>query len=236
MKDKKQQQQNDPTKRSGRRDPKVYVLIAIAVLAVGSIAYQTFRPRTPEAVSSAPSLKPVKSGPGGKMVDPINSTDEALNFEVLNEAPVVFNAEARNVFSFHVAAPAPTPQQLANAGGPGQEGEATPPPPPPPPAPVCGDGTCNGGERYETCPADCPPVLQPITLKYIGYIGYAKETSGPVAFLTDGKEVFMGKVNDVIANKYKVISITDQSVELGYVNLPANYSKSIPFEAGNTKS
>jgi hypothetical protein len=103
----------------------------------------------------------------------------------------------------------------------------------PPPKPVCGDRVCQPGETYDNCSSDCPPPPPPpIDLKYIGYL---REPEGPVAFLTDGKEVFMGRVNDIIANKYRVIRITDESVELGYVNLTTNQSKTIPFE-GNLKS
>jgi hypothetical protein len=43
----------------------------------------------------------------------------------------------------------------------------------------------------------------------------------------------MGRVDDIIANKYRVIKISDDSVELGYLNV--NQSRTIAFQ-GNNKS
>ena len=39
----------------------------------------------------------------------------------------------------------------------------------------------------------------------------------------------MGRVDDIIANRYRIIKITEESVELGYVNLKTGQSKTIPF-------
>jgi hypothetical protein len=98
----------------------------------------------------------------------------------------------------------------------------------PPPA-VCGNQSCEEGEDYQNCPTDCapppPPPPPPIILRYIGYLS---DPRGSVAFLTDGSSVFMGRVNDIIANKYRILKITEEDVELGYLNL--NQSSTIRFE------
>ncbi len=67
-----------------------------------------------------------------------------------------------------------------------------------------------------------------VNLKYIGYLLRDGE---PVACFTDGKEVYVGHLNDIIANKYRVTKITDQSVELA--SLKGDQSKTIPFEGNN---
>ena len=56
-----------------------------------------------------------------------------------------------------------------------------------------------------------------------------------MAFLTDGKEVFMGRENDIIANKYRILKITSEGVELGYLNLNTKQSRTIPYQ-GNSES
>ena len=83
-----------------------------------------------------------------------------------------------------------------------------------------------------TCESDCDPPPPPeISLKYIGFL---TDHEGPVAFLTDGKEVFMGRVDDIIANRYLVVKITEEGVELGYVNLKTKQSKTIPFSGSKS--
>lgn len=206
------------------QDRKVFVLLGILILTVIVIIYQS-APTPVLSTGSSKSTSKLKTteSPGslrGKVKeDPINTSDSVVIFSELQQKTVEFPGEKRNIFSFYVPPPPPTVAKVVNI--------------PPPPKPVCGDRMCQPGETYDNCSSDCPPPPPPpIDLKYIGYL---REPEGAVAFLTDGKEVFMGRVNDIIANKYRVIRITDESVELGYVNLTTNQSKTIPFE-GNLKS
>lgn len=221
-------------------DRKLYILIAVVSLTAFVIFYQaTSGPPARLSVSTPtqPSVaqKPLIQAKHTKNQNPLYTEDPDLMPQLEKEART-FENEKRNLFAFFVPPP---------------------PPPPPPPKPVCGDGTCNGTENFETCSSDCPPPPPPpvcgdnkceghetyqncasdcdpppppeITLKYIGYL---KDHLGDVAFLTDGKEVFMGRVNDIIANRYRVVRITEEGVELGYVNLRTGQSKTIPF-SGN---
>lgn len=205
-----------PAQASQRR--KMALLGLLAVLIVASIAYQysggPIRSLSRSQQSSREPATKLKAG------DALNTEDPEVEIAELKAGAGEYKPEkARNPFSFFTPPPPPpSPAVLAQ-----QEKEAAPPPPPPPP--VCGDGNCRGSEDYQSCPADCPPPPPPeISLKYIGYI---EEKDGVVAFLTDGKEVYMGRLNDIIANKYKVVRISSDGVELGYLNL--KQSRTIPF-------
>ena len=44
----------------------------------------------------------------------------------------------------------------------------------------------------------------------------------------------MGRVDDIIANRYRVVKITEEGVELGYVNLRTKQSKTIPFSGSKS--
>lgn len=207
-------------------DKKIFILIGLLLLTAFMIAYQwnmtpvvpsTTAVRSPEEAASS-----THTGPGRStaVTSPMDTNDATVIYSELQQNRVEFPGEKRNIFSFYVPPPPPPPPNLMKAQA-------------PPPPPVCGDHACQAGESYQNCPSDCPPPPPPpISLKYIGYL---KEKDGAVAFLTDGKEVYMGRVNDIIANKYKVLKITDEGIELGYVNLTTNQSKTIPFE-GNVKS
>ncbi len=219
---------SEPKKGVGERR-KLYLLIGILAL-IGLVSVWQMRARPVSYDSTTIASRTVPKSPARAGKDTVNSADVNLNYATLVKPRPVFQAEQRNIFSFHVPPP-PKPVQMAGMGPNGEPG-APPAPPPKPPDPVCGDHVCEGGETYENGPADCEPVRQPITLKYIGYL---VEAGTPVAFLTDGKEVYMGRVKDIIANKYRVIRISDDSVDLGYLNLPEKYSQKIPFE-GNNKS
>ncbi len=218
-------------------DRKLYILIGLIVLTAFVILYQaTSGPAARVSVSTPKETKLAKKPPAfskqSKSENPLYTQDPDLLPQLQKEART-FENEKRNLFAFFVPPP---------------------PPPPPPPEPVCGDGTCNGTETFETCASDCPPPAPPpvcgnrkcegnenyqncasdcepppppeISLKYIGYL---KDHLGAVAFLTDGKDVFMGRVDDIIANRYRVVKITEEGVELGYVNLKTGQSKTIPF-------
>ena len=145
-----------------------------------------------------------------------SSQDPILMADDLREDGPIFETEKRNIFSFFTPAPPPPrPEDIV--------------PPPPPPEPVCGNGACEGGEDLTNCPADCTPPPPPVPQMSLRYIGFLSEPKGAVAFLTDGKEVYMGRANDVIANQYRVLKISEDSVELGFLN-NNNQSSTIRFQ------
>lgn len=222
-------------------DRKLLILIGLVLLVAFAIFYQATS--GPPARISVSASQPAKQQPrvirkttvkGSKsnVENPLYTEDPDLLPQLQKEART-FENEKRNLFAFFVPPPPPPPPQPKPVCGDGKcngteshdtcESDCPPPPPPP----VCGDNRCEGGENYQSCPNDCDPPPPPeITLKYIGYL---KDHLGEVAFLTDGKEVYMGRVDDIIANRYRVVSITEEGIELGYVNLKTGQRKTIPF-------
>ncbi len=222
-------------------DRKLLILIGLVLLTAFMIFYQlTSGPpvRTsvsaPQPVKQQPKVikKTSVKGSQSKVQNPLDTEDPDLLPQLKKEART-FENEKRNLFAFFVPPPPPPPPPPKPVCGDGKcngteshdtcESDCPPPLPPP----ICGDNKCEGGETYQNCPNDCDPPPPPeITLKYIGYL---KDHLGEVAFLTDGKEVYMGRVDDIIANRYRVVSITEEDIELGYVNLKTGQSKTIPF-------
>ena len=205
------------------QDRKLLVLIGL-IVAIGIVLALQYRSgSTSVSGKSSEPVKVAKRGPS-KVVDPLETADPGLLLNRLEPTTQVDDGGKRNLFDYGAppAPPPPTREEIA------KQRAAQPPPP------VCGDGVCQAGESYQNCPADCAPPPPPpppeIKLKYIGYLS---QQGGPVAFLTDGKEIYMGHVNDIIANKYKILKITDEGVELGYLN--QNQSRTIPF-LGNNRS
>jgi hypothetical protein len=194
------------------KDRKVLILIALLILITVTL-YSQWNTGVPRNNSTSAPATQVRKRLSGASDDP-----EFL-FSKLKDEHLVFDNEKRNLFDFYQ--PPPPPPSPAQQQAAAEEQQK--------PQVVCGDQICQGEETYENCPTDCQPPPPPdIPLRYIGYLA---EEGGPVVFLTDGKEVFMGRENDVIANKYRILKITDQSVELGYLN--ANQSRSIPFQGNN---
>lgn len=196
---------------------KIFLLLGILVLIPVVLWLQ-----------SPPSNRPGTKGAARKEKSAVvAASTEDLDSMVpkLSEPRPEFTEEKRNIFGFHEQPPPPPPVVSSDPEEDAQAAENDAPPA------VCGNQTCEGGEDSQNCPTDCgPPPPPEISLRYIGYLA---EQKGQVAFLTDGKEVFMGRVNDIIANKYRILKISDESVELGYLNL--DQSRSIPFQ-GSGKS
>jgi hypothetical protein len=198
----------DASKKAFYENRKVLLLIALVSLIVLIWILQWNNGPTNTRVESAAKKNPGRSA-ANAMADP-----HVLAEQLKMEQPP-FEEEKRNLFDFFKAVPPPPP-----AGPPQTMAQA--------PQPVCGNQACEAGEDPTNCPTDCqppPPPIPPITLRYIGYMS---EQTGAIVFLTDGKEVYIGRQNDIIANKYRVLKITAESVELGYLNM--NESRTIPFQ------
>jgi hypothetical protein len=222
-------------------DRKLLILIGLVVLTASVILYQaTSGPPTRISVNVTPQQQQqpriAKKGPlqakQNKTENPLYTEDPDLLPQLQKGTPT-FENEKRNLFAFFVPPPPPQPPPPQPVCGDGKcngtenyetcGSDCQPPPPPP----ICGDKKCEGSETYQTCSSDCDPPPPPeITLKYMGYL---TDHLGAVAFLTDGKDVYMGRVDDIIANRYRIIKITEEGVELGYVNLKTGQSKTIPF-------
>jgi hypothetical protein len=81
----------------------------------------------------------------------------------------------------------------------------TPPPPPPPPTPV---------PTPYVEPTPPPPSLAPMTVKYIGSLADEKKGVKVAVLLNDRKEVLTGGVGEVVGNRFRIVSIGLESVDV----------------------
>ena len=81
----------------------------------------------------------------------------------------------------------------------------TPPPPPPPPTPV-------PTPFVEVSPP--PPSLAPMSVKYIGSLADNQRGVKVAVLLNDRKEVLTGGVGEVVGNRFRIVSIGLESVDV----------------------
>ena len=89
-------------------------------------------------------------------------------------------------------------------------------------------GPADGGEPPGTAPGEAPPAVSDdaagrmpdrpadpdgAVLRFIGLVD-APESAGRVAVVTDGAGVFHGRVDDVVAGRYRIIAIDPASIEI----------------------
>ncbi len=83
-------------------------------------------------------------------------------------------------------------------------------PPPPPPPKKTPQQILEEKKQLENAP---PPPPPPIDLKYYGFATDAASKTKKV-FLTNGQDIFIAREGDVVGNRYKVLSIGVNSVEV----------------------
>ncbi len=190
-------------------------LIAAFVVAMGGILYYQLRddtppPSTAPVVVSAPAVKTSTATkiavPSGNVAKSLGTTSAQLDPTLRMEAmlvteSVVYSGNGRNIFSPN-SAPVEIPQpKFTPRPKPG-------PPPPPPPPPV-------------------PPPPPPIDLKFFGT---ATAPGGKrQAFLLHGDDVFLAVDGDIVARKYKVISVSANSILME--DLANNNRQTLPLLA-----
>jgi hypothetical protein len=179
-------------------------LIGAFVLVAAVILYYDFRDDTPpRPVAPAVVSAPVKAAPAAKTgaavaVPPGRSTgaaaknlgttsaqlDPTLRMQaMLVTESLAYSGSGRNIFSVNsVPVDIPNPIAPVRKAGP-------PPPPPPPPG---------------------PPPPPPIDLKFFGTTTGADGKRD--AFLLHGEDVFLASDGDIVQRKYKVISISANSI------------------------
>ena len=87
---------------------------------------------------------------------------------------------------------------------------ATPPPTPPPPMP---SAPPVAEETPPPVTVPTPPPLPPLNIKYIGAFEGKKGLKVAV-LMTDRKEVLTGQAGEVVANRYRIVRIGLESVDV----------------------
>jgi hypothetical protein len=167
------------------------------LFAVGILYYELRDDTPPPPVAPAVVTAPVKTAPAtkaaavpsGNVAKSLGTTSAQLNPTLRMEAmlvteSLVYSGSGRNIFSASsVPVDIPKPvESVRTKAGP-------PPPPPPPPG---------------------PPPPPPIDLKFFGTATGADGKRA--AFLLHGDDVFLAADGDIVQRKYKVISISANSI------------------------
>jgi len=135
---------------------------------------------------NAPGVAATKMATTSSSLDPTLDETAMLRTESLE-----YSGTGRNIFSaIYVPPPPPIPTNMPSAR---PKGPVLPPPPPPPPP---------------TCPPTCPPI----NLKFFGT---AKRVNGQMqAFLLQGEDVYLASQGDIVARKYKIVSIAATNIQV----------------------
>jgi hypothetical protein len=167
------------------------------LLAVGILYYELRDDTPPPPVMPAIVAAPVKTAPAtkaaaapsGNVAKSLGTTSAQLNPTLRMEAmlvteSLVYSGSGRNIFSAS-SVPLDIPKPVV----PVRTKPGPPPPPPPPPG---------------------PPPPPPIDLKFFGTATGADGKRA--AFLLHGDDVFLAADGDIVQRKYKVISISANSI------------------------
>jgi hypothetical protein len=170
---------------------------AFVLVAVGILFYELRDDTPPPPVAPAVVTAPVKTvpatkaagAPSGNAAKSLGTTSAQLDPTLRMEAmlvteSLVYSGSGRNIFSAS-SVPVDIPKPIASV----RPKPGPPPPPPPPPGPL-------------------PPP--PIDLKFFGTATGADGKRA--AFLLHGDDVFLAADGDIVQRKYKVISISANSI------------------------
>jgi len=151
--------------------------------------------------AAAPGVAAKKMASTSSSLDP--TLDESA---MLRTESLVYTGTGRNIFSLVYVPPAPKiPDHVPNPRGPVQPVGPPPPPPPPP-----------------TCPPTCPPI----NLKFFGTAVRSNGTRQ--AFLLQGEDVYLASQGDIVARKYKIVSISANSIQVQ--DLTNTYTQTLPLQ------
>jgi hypothetical protein len=172
--------------------------IGAFVLVAAGILYYELRDDSPlppvapavvtAPVKTAPATK-AAAAPSGNVAKSLGTTSAQLNPTLRMEAmlvteSLVYSGSGRNIFSA-----SSVPVNIPPAIAPPRPKPGPPPPPPPPPG---------------------PPPPPPIDLKFFGTATGADGKRA--AFLLHGDDVFLAADGDIVQRRYKVISISANSI------------------------
>jgi len=148
---------------------------------------------------AAPGIAAKKMASTSSSLDP--TLDESA---MLRTESLVYTGTGRNIFSLIYTPPvAVIPTNVPSA----RQGPVAPPPPPPPPP---------------TCPPTCPAI----NLKFFGTAVRANGVRQ--AFLLQGEDVYLASQNDIVARKYKIVSISANNIQIE--DLTNHNTQSLPLQ------
>jgi hypothetical protein len=148
-------------------------------------------PSRPAPVRSVATARPSTARAPGQRDGTTETGPVVVHLAWLDQPRPEPITEQRDPFVFGVSRELPVPPQ---AGG-GPEGVATPDTPEGPPE---------------------PPPPPPIPYRFIGVLD--APGTGQVAVLSDGRFVYHGREGDIIDGRYRLVSVTDSSVQLEYLD------------------
>jgi hypothetical protein len=218
--------------KAGAENRKKTIMAGVGVAAALCAVYFIYNdlfggPQNPAAVqiaasSAAPAVTVAKSagttqvaaaGPGQaaapgvaakKMASTSSSLDPTLDERaMLRTEGLVYSGTGRNIFSLVYVPPAPKiPDHVPppRPTGPVVVAPTGPPPPPPPP---------------------------PINLKFFGVATRANGTRQ--AFLLSGEDVYLAAQGDIVARKYKIVSISASSIQVE--DLTNHNTQTLPLQS-----
>jgi hypothetical protein len=155
-----------------------------------------------QGLGAMPGVAAVKLASTSGALDP--TLDETA---MLRTESLVYSGTGRNIFSAtYTPPPPPIPKNVPSAR-PVAVNTGPPPPPPPPP----------------TCPPTCPPI----NLKFFGT---EKHENGRMqAFFLSGDDVYLASEGDIVARKYKIVSISPNSARVE--DLQNNNTQALPLQS-----
>jgi len=138
-----------------------------------------------------------------KMASTSSSLDPTLDeAAMLRTESLVYSGMGRNIFS---ATYTPPVVEIKKPIAPVRTGPVAPPPPPVPQG---------------------PPPPPPINLKFFGT---AKRGNGKMqAFLLQGEDVYLAAEGDIVARKYKIVSISNNSIRV--TDLQNDNTQTLPLQ------
>jgi hypothetical protein len=141
------------------------------------------------------------------MASTSSSLDPTLDeTAMLRTESLVYSGTGRNIFSLVYVPPAPKIPDVPFSARP--TGPVAPPLPTPPPP---------------TCPPSCPPI----NLKFFGV---ATRTNGTrQAFLLSGEDVYLAAQGDIVARKYRIVSISANSIQVE--DLTNHNTQTLPLQS-----
>jgi hypothetical protein len=137
-------------------------------------------------VTAIPGVDAQKLASTSSSLDP--TLDESA---MLRTESLVYSGSGRNIFSVVYEPPPPPPVMPTHIPNPHIQPAGPPPPPPPPP----------------TCPPSCPPI----DLKFFGT---AQRGNARQAFLLQGEDVYLASPGDIVAHKYKIVSVAPNNIQV----------------------